>query len=213
MIDLSILICTVPYRTEELEKLLKVLMPQVEKFEGRIEVLALWNQGHHTLNHYRRALLAEAKGRYICYVDDDDVVASYYCSQIIKNMGKDYIGFRVQLTNEGVVRKPAYHSIKHDHWYEDGSGYYRGITHLNPIKREIAIQGDWGPDRREAGEDAIWAKSLAPLVKSENYIDKIMYYYQHNMEKSLFSGSATHNRTNNNKLEVDSPYFRYVDTP
>lgn len=55
--------------------------------------------------------------------------------------GTDYIGFQLQMYNKGVKDKPTYHNLKYTEWCENQIGYYRGVSHLNPIRRDIALKG------------------------------------------------------------------------
>lgn len=186
---LSILIATIGRRNESLMKLLAQLMPQTEGKD--IEVIAYWNNGEDSIGHIRDDLLKEAQGEYVCFVDDDDRVPDYYCSEILKALGKDYVGFEVQLFEMELsverLMPRVFHSIRYGVWHQDDNGYYRGITHLNPIRRELAIQGEFG--KQGLGEDESWARTMMPLVKTENYIDKIMYYYHHDHDETTFGGT------------------------
>lgn len=182
---LSILIATIGRRNGNLLALLAYLMPQTEDKE--VEVIAYWNNGEDSIGHIRQDLLKEAKGEYVCFIDDDDRIPDYYVAEILNNVGKDYIGFEVELFEKDIKMPRVFHSIKYGVWHQDDNGYYRGITHLNPVKRDIAIQGNFGI--QGLGEDETWARVISPLVRTENYIDKIMYYYHHDADNTTFGGS------------------------
>lgn len=205
-IKLSILIATVGRRNEKFQALIDQLTPQVTHFNGQIETVAYWNNGELTIGEIRQALLQEAKGEYVCFIDDDDSVPDYYCVEIMDALGEDYIGFEVQLFNEGNLKPPVYHSIRYGVWHQDEKGYYRGVTHLNPIKRSIAVQGSF--EAKNIGEDETWAHSVTPFVRTENYIGKVMYYYYHNMDDSHFGGIIKSNKEHI-RPSIISPYFRY----
>lgn len=183
---LSILISTIGKRNQKLLALLDDLLMQIEKLP--VEIVAYWNCGEQTIGDIRQSLLKEARGEYVCFVDDDDKVPEYYVAEILKALGKDYVGFQVELFNNGKQMPPVYHSIKYGIWSQDENGYYRGITHLNPIKRKIALKGTFGKDG--LGEDAEWARTIMADVRTENYIDKIMYYYLHERDETMFSGAV-----------------------
>lgn len=204
MLKLSILIATIGYRNDKFLTLVKKLTRQAQEFP--IEIIAYWNNGELPIGKIREALLLEAKGEYVCFVDDDDDVPDWYCEEIINAMGEDYIGFRVEIFEKGRQLKPVFHSLKYQTWYEDQQAFYRAITHLNPIRRELAIQGIFSTDG--AGEDASWARSLEGLPKTENYIDKVMYYYYHDADETMFGGAhkpaATHRRP-----DFEHPQFHY----
>lgn len=206
---LSILIATLNRRQEKLRDLLTDLMPQVERYANQIEVVIYPNNGELTIGEYRQTLLNEAKGEYICFVDDDDHLPSYYCAEIMKALSKspDYVGFKVQLTNNDIERPPAIHSLRYPGWFQDEQGYYRGVTHLNPIKRTLALKGDY-TQMIAGGEDEGWARQVTPFVKTEEYIDKFMYYYRHDTEDSHFGSGKRPGTSTLEKLRYD--YLRYI---
>lgn len=206
---LSILIATMGRRNSKFAELLRLLNPQVQEFNGEVEVVAYWNNGELPIGEVRKALIEEAKGKYICFIDDDDKVSKDYCRRILEVLktSPDYVGFKVAFFDNGKEMPPVFHSIKYTHWHQDERGYYRGVTHLNPIKRSIAIQGDFGTDRT-AGEDAKWARSVTPLVKTEEYINKVMYFYYHDSSDTNFGGDEKpHNSYK--RLTVEQPYFSF----
>lgn len=182
--ELSILIATQGRRNDQFRGIVRELSEQA--VEKPVEIVAYWNNGELPIGEIRQALLQEARGRYVCFVDDDDKVPSYYVDEILANMGADYIGFRVKLFNDGREMPPVYHSIKYGVWHNDGAGYYRGVTHLNPLKRELALKGSFGS--KGIGEDESWSRTVTPFVRSEKFIDKDMYYYYHDRNETSFGG-------------------------
>lgn len=206
---LSILIATLGRRHKQFRTLLSELMPQIEKYTGQIEVIALHNNGELTIGEYRQALLEAAQGEYVCFVDDDDKLPDYYCKEIMKAIKRkpDYIGFKVKLTNNDIERPTAFHSLQFPGWYQDVNGYYRGVTHLNPIKRELALRGNF-TQLTGAGEDEGWAVQVRPFVKTEEYIDKFMYFYRHDTEDSHFGSGKPAGNHPLEKLNYSS--LRYI---
>lgn len=184
---LSILIATVGRRSDKFRRLLGVLMPQVKRSPD-IEVIAYWNNGEEPIGKIRKDLIEYAKGDYICFIDDDDLIPNDYCELILEALKSkpDYVGFRVRLFNDGVEMPPVFHSVRYEYWSQDEAGYYRNITHLNPIKRSIAQQGKF---EGGVGEDVQWSESVFRLVKTEVYIDKVMYFYYHDRFDTNFGGS------------------------
>lgn len=205
---LTILVVTVSVRNDEFIGLMSRLLPQVEKYGGDIQVLAYWDNFELFLGSARQRLVEAAESEYVCFVDDDDELPDYYCDEIYPLLdGVDYIGWRMQLYNDGVKQKPTFHSLKYDKWSEDGEGWYRNVSHLNPIKRKLALKGSF---EKSVPEDVSWAEQVAPYVKTEHYIDKPMYFYHHSIEGSLW---------NNRKRPlpypfrpiIEYPHFRYLE--
>ena len=166
----TIAILTIPERAEKYLRLKGVIERQIG---GRdIEVLTAsqdWSVGRK-----RQWCLDNAAGEYICFVDDDDMVASDYVDSIYPLLdGVDYIGFRMQLYIDGAKQAPTYHSLRYDRWFNDYDGYYRNVSHLNPMKIDIARQARFGDT--SYGEDREWAANVHP--ETEHYIDEPMYFY------------------------------------
>lgn len=201
----SILISTMPHRAKLLKRLLDVLLPQLRP---DMEVLAYCNRGEKTLGEYRETLTKEAMGEYVSCIDDDDLIPEDYVSTIYPLLdGVDYIGFKVKFTKNGVEQKPVIHSLEYNGWSDDENGYYRNISHLNPIKRELALKADF-LHTKENGEDHYWAVRVAPHVRTQHFIDREMYYYLHT-DKSMF---ATGEKLPDNAkpLMIKHQQFKYI---
>lgn len=180
MPKLSILIATVAARNEQLKNLVGLLEPQLTK---DVEVLVYWDNFETKIGPKRQTLLEAATGDYVCFIDDDDEIPPYYLSEILPLLdGVDYIGWRQQLFHDGERMKPTFHSLKHT-VSEDDNGWYRDISHLNPIKRKLALKGRFD---RTSPEDSDWANQLKGVPKTEHFIDKVMYNYKHSTEGSLW---------------------------
>lgn len=172
----SILILTMPERKELLGRLLDCLAPQVEKYPD-IEVMTKTSTRAKSVGDQRQEMLDKAIGNYVCFVDDDDLVSPDYVAKIYPLLdGVDYIGFPVHTFRDGNFYGAAYHSLKHKSWNSNKMYAERDLSHLNPIRRELALQakmeGGYGEDHR-------WASRLRDLgiVKTEHYIPEVMYYY------------------------------------
>lgn len=202
----SILIATLGQRSCKFSSLLERLLPQVESVDG-VEVVALWNNGERPLSHVRQDLVENAKGEYISFIDDDDMVPDYYVSEILPLLdGVDQIGWRMQCILNGHYLNPTFHSLKYDHWWNDAHGYYRDISHLNPMRRQLALQVDYR--KCQPPEDVSWVSQMRGLVTFEHYIDKIMYYYHANSSDSTWRGINTSG--DYERLKVESKVFRYL---
>ena len=83
MIKLSILIPTLPQRFEMYEDLRDNLMEQMGQYAEQIELLTD-DSLTDTIGTKRNRLLKEANGEYVCFIDDDDRVASSYVWNIME---------------------------------------------------------------------------------------------------------------------------------
>lgn len=187
----SILVATVGVRNAHLAHLLASLAPQVDAHHGQVEVVVYWDNFETTLGHVRQHLLDGAHGRYVSFVDDDDEIPDYHVAKVMAALatGVDYVGWRMQLYEDGVPAKPTFHSLRYDRWSEDRHGYYRHVSHLNPIRATLARLGRF--DRTTPPEDVDWshqvhaALAARPNVR-EAFIDDVMYVYRWSRATSLW---------------------------
>ncbi|MBF4194663.1 glycosyltransferase [Mycolicibacterium phlei] len=179
----TIAICTVYVRKGLLRRLLDRLEPQIG--DRDIEIL-IADQEDWPLAEKRQWCLDNAKGEYFNFIDDDDLVAENYVEAIYPLLdGVDYIGFRLQYYHDGEPWKPTFHSLRYGVHaiYADSEGFYRGVSHLNPIRTEIARQGRYYGGY---GEDNRWCAQVNPVT--EHYIDQVMYHYYFSPANSLTHG-------------------------
>lgn len=180
---LSILICSLTKRYNSLKAVIKTL-----GFHPRVEVLVEMDDGQMTTGAKRNILLKRAVGEYVVFIDDDDSVVPSYISNILAALqsGPDAVGFKGYISTDG---QPYLEwSISKDHAYETvyqngTTKYLRYNNHLSPVKREIALLIGY-PDKYHQ-EDYDYAKRLheSGLIKTENFIDKHLYYYNFKTKK------------------------------
>lgn len=174
---LSILICTIPGREAQFARIMAQLDAQTQ---GKpVEVLTDGRDKSTPVGSKRQALLERATGAYVCYIDDDDTVSDDYIDAILSaaSHNPDAIGFKTLC--HGIPKgqtSTAANSIRFK-WAENFAGYryVRSILHLNPVKREIALQVGF-KDKRH-GEDHDYSKGLVGKLKSEIFIDRHLYNY------------------------------------
>lgn len=181
MIKWEILIATLCSRTESLARLLGVLMPQVDEVgRGDVHVTAYRNQGERPLADIRQALIDFSQAEYVSFIDDDDLPADDYVETILPLLdGVDTINWRMQVYIDGQAQKPTFHGLAFGGWYENVDGYYRDVSHLNPMRAELTRRCDF--TKRLPPEDYGWVEQIRELVKTEHVIPytKVMYHYYH----------------------------------
>lgn len=138
----------------------------------------------------RNTLLQRAQGEYCCYVDDDDVIALNYVDVIMRaiyqNPDCDVFGILGVVTslatNESKVfelslRHPRIFSLPNDE-LQDGI-FKRYVSHLNPIKTEIARKIGFPNDM--INEDNGYTERLKTYCNDhslkEVMISEPLYYY------------------------------------
>lgn len=175
IVKLSILICHLPERQKEIDRLLGILHKQDQ---SNVEILI--NETDCSVGMKRNKLLSNAKGAYVSFIDDDDEVPEYYISEIIHAIEKekpDCVGIVGEM-RQSIGSFLFKHSIEYVSWYTGADGvFYRTPNHLNPIKRGIA-EAIGFDSSMSYGEDRKFSDRVRPHLKTEVYIrDKIMYYY------------------------------------
>jgi glycosyltransferase involved in cell wall biosynthesis len=130
----------------------------------------------------RQHLLEGADGEFIVGFDSDDYPAPNYISEIvdalINNPDTDHVGFIEDCDINGQKSKSIF-SIKHKSWDEQEPGYDQ-VRCANPksvIRRSKALQVGYQDMR--FGEDRIFSEVVTPLLTSEVFIEKPLYFYRH----------------------------------
>lgn len=190
MILLSILICTIPERKERFDKLLNELMRQKEIFDtyhntiGRVEILANKDKrfldGGLSIGKKRQALVQDAEGKYLCFLDDDEDISPDYLETLMRlcNMDADVVTFRamVKLSNFwALVDMQLVHKFN-----DQASPDYtvrRCAWHMCPIKSVYAKMFQFA-DINNA-EDYIWMEQVTACCSTEAHTNRILYQYNH----------------------------------
>lgn len=219
-----ILIATIGRRYAKFSTLLDLLLPQTEPYGGRVQVRALWNNGERPLSHIRQGLVmaADAQGAdYVSFVDDDDRPADVYVAKVwqalTSNAGPpggpwitpEYVGWRMQHYADGRPSKPTYHSLQYGRWFEDERGYYRDISHLNPISISLTRHADFR--RTSPPEDVAWSDQLRGLVTYGVDVDPdtVMYHYYSSGDSTWMPGRVRDE--GHTRIENNHPNFRYIE--
>lgn len=188
---LSILIPTIPQRRAQLVGLRRHLYNQIQKSGNLIEItVATSPPGYPQIGKKRQEMLDLTNGDYVVFIDDDDWVADNYVSLIVAGLAgrPDVVGINGIITVNGANPKPFQHSIKYMEWYTNPSGLYcRCPNHLNPVRRELALQAGY-PDM-PSREDLAYSLALRKLVKTEHMIHDPLYYYRYIVPQSRPGGA------------------------
>lgn len=192
--DLSILICSLARREKFLQRLANCLKPQLC---NRVEVLAAIDNGEITIGEKRNNLLKKSTGRYVAFVDDDDMISDKYVELILKATDKnpDVIGMHLLMYYDDQLAGLTYHSTQYNVWSDRKSNvdkrltfYYRNPNHLNPIKRELALE--IGFPHQSMSEDDLYSQGLQKTFDkmkhvSEVFIHEPIYYYLVRTNKNI----------------------------
>lgn len=177
---LSILVCRLPERAASFRRLEQVLRPQL----GDHCELLTHNapRGTMTTGAKRNELLRAARGKYIAFIDDDDLVTKDYVQRIrgAAESDPDCVGMEITMYRRGVNPQRCIHSMRFDRWFDVADGprrriYYRCPNHLNPVRRELA-QAVGFPDLT-VGEDRAYSLAIRPLLTTEVMLEGPIYTY------------------------------------
>jgi glycosyltransferase involved in cell wall biosynthesis len=171
---LQLLVLTQPSRYE----MLKQLVGEFDR-QGGEPLIHMWDKSL-DLGHNRNALMDHATAEYVMFFDDDDWPAHDFIETIVPLLdGVDYVGYKLQCWCQH-LRYQEYgdtdHSLKYPDWSREGMKFFRDISHVNPMRRELAMQAKFDGG---FGEDHRWAQKIRNLgiVKTQNYIPRVMYHY------------------------------------
>ena len=202
---LSILICSIPSRRRQLERLVDYLRWQIRQPElrrgqmqgmpypltPRVEICVDTDENI-TVGAKRQKLLERSRGAYVAFVDDDDMVSHDYVSRVLKACaeGKDCCSLHGVITEDGSNPRKFDHSLTNDGWFTRGDGTFaRTPNHLNACLRSLALKA--GFVSKSVGEDHAFSNALLPLLKSEADCGSApLYYYWAVGAKSVQRGVA-----------------------
>jgi hypothetical protein len=177
-IDLSILVCSlIERRNQFLDRLLESLERQVGS-RRNIEILVVSDNARRKIGGKRNDAISIARGEYVCFIDDDDMVSDDYVDSILREITvwrPDVVVFNATITFDGERPKLVRYGMEYDYCERDDA-YYRHPNHLMVHKRENI--NEIFMDVR-TGEDDEWAARMLPKIKSQRRIDRVLYYYDY----------------------------------
>lgn len=176
---LSILIAGVYDRNEKRAELLRGLERQAT---AGVEILVIADGRESPLAQKCNRLMDAARGEYLCFIDDDDMVPEYYVAEILAAVAAapDAVGFIQDHWTDGVHTNFCIHSIRRERVDPrlDGVEWHAEILpKMCPMRREIAATVRFDEGKRKM-EDYEWAWEVNKLLRTEVFIDRVMYTYR-----------------------------------
>lgn len=178
---LSILICTLPERSYQFNRLMGILLPQ--SVGKDMEILIDDRPRQVPTGQKRNDLIAKANGDYIAFVDDDDTVTDDYIFWLLSGIAKnpDVITFCGYMTTDGgskvnwIIKLGEKYEARKDR--DQITRYYRFPNHLTAMKKPLIAHVKFAHVWQ--GEDYQWALKIhnAGLLKTEVHIDRQLYHY------------------------------------
>lgn len=162
------------------DRILSELIKQVFEYNlaGQVEVVLYEDGGEASVGKKRQLCLESCRGEYVCCLDDDDMVAPNYLSEILLAIEKcpDVVTFDGEMTRNGETPKDFHIGLDVKQWDFRHNIYYRPPHHLTPVKRSIAElckYKDW-----QHGEDSDFGKQIGPHLKTSVHIAQKLYFYE-----------------------------------
>jgi hypothetical protein len=197
MKELSILIPTLPARIELYYSIIQNLNNQIilNNLQNRVQILSICDTKDISVGEKRNMLLRMSNGRYVCFIDDDDKVASDYVIKIINAIqsGADVITFCGDYVENG-INTPFSISMVHRGNFNEHNNFYRLPNHLCPVKREIALSCLFSD--KNFGEDSDYSERINNHIKNEFHIQEKLYFYMYNSNTSQTALHSTLNAFN-----------------
>ena len=185
MKELSILILTLPTRIDSYSNLIRTLNQQVieNNLLDKVQILSLCDTKEISVGEKRNILLNKSIGRYVCFIDDDDLIATDYLIKIISAISSnaDVVTFCGDYVENGQTT-PFSISTIHRGNYNHPNLFYRLPNHLCPVKREIALSCLFTD--KNYGEDSDYAERINQHIKNEFHIQDKLYFYMYDSTKS-----------------------------
>jgi len=191
---LSILIPTVPQRARLYLELITELNKQIDMANafGLIEVITDDAPvGAKTTGQKRNDLINSAQGKYVWFIDDDDMIMPNAINNILPalELNPDALAINGIMTTDGNNMKQWYISKDFEYRADFTKGfeiYIRPTNHITPIKREIAKQVKFkNQSNFEDYEYCMELKNLG-LVKTEVEIKEAVYHYRYISTNKLY---------------------------
>ena len=194
---LSILICSLKERQKTSTSLLLSLMRQLEDIKGcdtiivdsttitryffeSVEIVIAVDDRNITTGAKRNLLVKNSNGQYVCFIDDDDEIPSYYLEEILKSLKSlpDCLSLIGEITFDGANPRTFIHSAKYNSYFEKDNVYYRCPNHLNVIRKSISSQIKFPEKNYSEDTDFAMALCKSGLIKTEVEVSRVIYYYK-----------------------------------
>jgi glycosyltransferase involved in cell wall biosynthesis len=177
---LSVCICTIDGREKQFQYISEKVIDQMGDLltNGVVEIGIYKDNKEISVGEKRNRLVNKSSGKFVVFIDDDDIISSDYLEQIFKAIetSPDVITFKGFMTTNGTDRynfllklNVNYTTINKTH--------YRFPNHLCPMKRSLIKDVKF--EHITLQEDIRWATKIRDLglLKNDYHINNELYHY------------------------------------
>jgi len=197
--DWTIMIPTIKGRESKLYSLLETIKEHHQRIchSLKIEISISFDNREKKIGTKRQELLTNAKGKYISFIDDDDLVTDSYFEDALATIQGEYHVCRLR----GQMNQFTFtHSIENtlDKPMCEGDVFLRPPNHLNILLSDIGKLFTFGNATR--GEDLDWCIRLAQgnYLKREYRSDPSRIHYIYNLGNRTISNETAEMQRNTN---------------
>lgn len=193
---LTVIVPSIPSRMDSLYGVLEELFRQAE---GKpVEIVCLLDNRKSNLSEKRNQAIANAKGRFISFVDDDDKIEPDYVDQILtciaENPKADCVVFDVLVHGYTPEPKLCSYGIEYQHG-ENEQGYLRKPNHVMAYRTQISRKHKYRKDLSAISEDTEWAERASKDIMNQARVSKTLYHYFYNPKTTTQLMPAPGSRT------------------
>ena len=180
---LSICMSALESRRENRLKIEEELRRQAAPWEGYVEILVNEDPGDKSNGTKRHELSMAARGKYVCFFDDDDWMTPDYIQSLIDGclQDPDVVTFDLHYVSDTKDEIQSFRLNYADHHRREDGVLEMMANHLCAWRREIQRCVAHNPFAFYS-EDCLWYKPLiaAGIAKTEVHIPRAIYIYQYN---------------------------------
>lgn len=191
---LSILMPTMPHRITYFTEISHDVNDQINNLHathptlGCVEFLydasTPFLQGGLSIGKKRELLVMNAKGKYLCFLDDDEDIAPNYVETLVRlcHKNQDVVTFRSFCKNDYYWTVVDMRLGQSNEEASPEKIVKRDVWHICPIRSSIAKKHAFADINY--GEDADWLHRVLPECHTEAHTDQILHSYIHSSKTS-----------------------------
>lgn len=197
---LSILTPAIPERMAKLSRIVAAVEAQRKGRESAVEhIVLLDSRSSSTIGEKRDSLLRLARGDYVAFADDDDLIYTEYVARILAAIAAyradtsghspDVVTFRQAVTYCGHSGEVEFGLGNHNEPFAPGRTTKRAPWHVCAFRRPLALAHHFPPTNY--GEDWAWARHVAADCQTSIHIDAVLHHYIHDPEATAAPAPLT----------------------